>query len=209
MSKPTNQIIIPTVIEQEGRFERAYDIYSRLLRDRVIFLGGEIDGHTANLVVAQMLFLENQSADKDIIFYINGPGGSVYDAFAVYDTMQYVKCDIQTVGVGIQASAAAFLLSAGTKGKRLLLPHATVMIHQPAAATRGKVSDMEIDLREGLRMKKLMNEILAKNTGQPLKKIEQDVERDFWMDAEEAKKYGLVDKVIDSRKLADSVQKAA
>lgn len=204
-----SQILVPTVIEQEGRFERAYDIYSRLLRDRIIFLGGEIDGHTANLVVAQMLFLENQSPDKDIIFYINGPGGSVYDAFAIYDTMQYVKCDIQTVGVGIQASAAAFLLSSGTKGKRLLLPHATVMIHQPAAATRGKVTDMEIDLREGLRMKKLMNEIMAKNTGQTLRKIEADVERDFWMDADEAKKYGLVDKVIDSRKAADSVKKYA
>lgn len=209
MSDSRNQILIPTVIEQEGRFERAYDIYSRLLRDRVIFLGGEIDGHTANLVVAQMLFLENESADKDIIFYINGPGGSVYDALAIYDTMQYVKCDIQTVGVGVQASAASFLLSSGTKGKRLLLPHATVMIHQPASATRGRVTDMEIDLREGLRIKKLMNEILAKNTGQQLKKIEDDVERDFWMSAEEAAKYGLVDKVIDSRKLAASVQKAA
>lgn len=209
MAKTTSQILIPTVIEQEGRFERAYDIYSRLLRDRVIFLGGEINEHTANLVVAQMLFLENESADKDIIFYINGPGGSVYDAFAIYDTMKYVKCDIQTVGVGIQASAAAFLLSSGTKGKRLLLPHAMVMIHQPAAATRGKVTDMEIDLREGLRMKKLMNEILAKNTGQPLKKIEQDVERDFWMSAAEAENYGLVDKVIDSRKLAETIQKAA
>ncbi len=209
MSKSTNQVLVPTVIEQEGRFERAYDIYSRLLRDRVIFLGGEINEHTANLVVAQMLFLENQNPDKDIIFYINGPGGSVYDAFAIYDTMQYVKSDIQTVGVGIQASAAAFLLSSGTKGKRLLLPHATVMIHQPAAATRGKVTDMEIDLREGLRMKKLMNEIMSKNTGQPLKRIEQDVERDFWMSAAEAKKYGLADLVIDSRKLADKVQKAA
>lgn len=209
MSKPSGQILIPTVIEQEGRFERAYDIYSRLLRDRVIFLGGEIDGHTANLVVAQMLFLENQSQDKDIIFYINGPGGSVYDALAIYDTMQFVRCDIQTVGVGVQASAASFLLSSGTKGKRLLLPHATVMIHQPASATRGRVSDMEIDLKEGLRVKKLMNEILAKNTGQPLKKIESDVERDFWMNAEEAKKYGLADKVIDSRKLADSIQRAA
>lgn len=209
MSKPTSQILIPTVIEQEGRFERAYDIYSRLLRDRVIFMGGEINGHTANVVVAQMLFLENESPDKDIIFYINGPGGSVYDALAIYDTMEYVKCDIQTVGVGVQASAAAFLLSAGTKGKRLLLPHATVMIHQPESATRGRVSDMEISLKEGMRMKTLMNEILAKNTGQPLKKIETDVERDFWMSAQEAKDYGLVDKVIDSRKAADTVQKAA
>ena len=199
MSRPTNQVLVPTVIEQEGRFERAYDIYSRLLRDRVIFLGGEVNEHTANLVVAQMLFLENQDADKDIIFYINSPGGSAYDALAIYDTMQYVKCDIQTVGVGVQASAAAFLLCSGAKSKRLLLPHATVMIHQPSAGTRGKVTDMEIDLKEGLRLKKLLNEIMARNTGQSLRKIEADVERDFWMSAEEAKKYGLVDKVITSR----------
>ena len=199
MSELASAILVPTVIEQEGRFERAYDIYSRLLRDRIIFLGDEVNQHTANLVVAQMLFLENQDQDKDIIFYINSPGGSVYDAFAVYDTMQYVKSDIQTVGVGVQASAAAFLLSSGTKGKRLLLPHATVMIHQPTAGTKGRVSDMEIDLREGLRMKKLLNEIMAKNTGQTVKKIEADMERDFWMSAEEAKKYGLVDKVIQHR----------
>src|SRR3990167_2952083 len=199
MSRPSSSILVPTVIEQEGRFERAYDIYSRLLRDRIIFLGDEVDQHTANLIVAQMLFLENQDQNKDIIFYINSPGGSVYDAFAIYDTMQYVKSDIQTVGVGVQASAAAFLLSSGTKDKRLLLPHATVMIHQPTAGTKGRVSDMEIDLREGLRMKKLLNEIMAKNTGQTVKKIEADMERDFWMSAEEAKKYGLVDKVIQHR----------
>lgn len=206
---PKNQILIPTVIETEGRMERAYDIYSRLLKDRVIFLGNDVNEHTANLVVAQMLFLENQDSNKDIIFYINSPGGSVYDAFAIYDTMQFVKCDIQTVGIGVQASAAAFLLSSGTKGKRLLLPHATVMIHQPSAGTRGKVSDMEIDLREGLRMKRLLNEIMAKNTGQSIKKIESDMERDFWMSAEDAKKYGIVDEVINSRKLADTVQKQA
>jgi ATP-dependent Clp protease protease subunit len=206
---PKSQILVPTVIEQEGRFERAYDIYSRLLRDRVVFLGSEVSEHTSNLIIAQMLFLENQNSEKDIIFYINSPGGSVYDAFAIYDTMQYVKCDIQTVGVGIQASAAAFLLSSGTKGKRLILPHATVMIHQPSASAKGKVADMEIDLREGLRMKKLLNEILAKNTSQPVKKIEKDVDRDFWMSADEAKKYGLVDKVIDSRKLAETVPKQA
>lgn len=200
---------MPTVIEQEGRIERAYDIYSRLLKDRIIFLGNDVNEHTANLVVAQMLFLENQDPDKDIIFYINSPGGSVYDAFAIYDTMKFVKCDIQTVGIGVQASAAAFLLSSGAKGKRLILPHATVMIHQPSAGTRGKVSDMEIDLKEGLRMKKLLNEIMAKNTGQSVKKIEADMERDFWMSAEEAKKYGVVDKVIDSRKLAETVAKAA
>lgn len=204
-----SSVLVPTVIEQEGRFERAYDIYSRLLRDRVIFLGDEINFHTANLVVAQMLFLENQDSNKDIIFYINSPGGSAYDAFAIYDTMQYVKCDIQTVGIGIQASAASFLLSSGAKGKRLILPHATVMMHQPSAGTRGKVSDMEIDLREGLRMKKLLNEILARNTGQPLSRIEKDTDRDYWLNAHESKKYGLVDKVIDSRKLARSVQKSA
>lgn len=199
MNKPTNQVLVPTVIEQEGRMERAYDIYSRLLRDRIIFLGAEINEHTANLIIAQMLFLENQDSNKDIIFYINSPGGSAYDALAIYDTMQYVKSDIQTVGIGVQASAAAFLLSSGTKGKRLLLPNATVMIHQPSAGTRGKVTDMEIDLKEGLRLKKLLNQIMAKNTGQKLSRIEADVDRDFWLSASEAKAYGLVDKVITSR----------
>lgn len=199
MNKPTNQILVPTVIEQEGRMERAYDIYSRLLRDRIIFLGGEVNEHSANLIIAQMLFLENQDSNKDIIFYINSPGGSAYDALAIYDTMQYVKSDVQTVGIGVQASAAAFLLSSGTKGKRLLLPNSTVMIHQPSAGTRGKVTDMEIDLKEGLRLKKLLNEIMAKNTGQKLSKIESDVERDFWLSANEAKAYGLIDKVIVKR----------
>lgn len=199
MSK-ISQTLVPTVIEQEGRYERAYDIYSRLLKDRIIFLGDEVSEHTANLVVAQMLFLENQDPDKDIIFYINSPGGSVYHAFAIYDTMQYVKPDIQTVGIGVQASAAAFLLSSGAKGKRLLLPHSTVMIHQPSsAAERAKITDLEIDLKEGLRLKKLLNEILAKNTGQKLAKIEKDVDRDYWMTPTEAKTYGLVDKVISSR----------
>jgi len=206
---PRNQVLVPTVIEQEGRAERAYDIYSRLLRDRIIFLGDDVNEHTANLVVAQLLFLENQDPNKDIILYINSPGGSVYDALAIYDTMQFVKSDIQTVGIGVQASAAAFLLSSGTKGKRLLLPHATVMIHQPSSGTRGKVTDQEIDLREALRVKKLMEQIMAKNTGQKIEKIHEDMERDFWMTADDAVKYGLVDKVIDSRKLADSVQKQA
>ncbi|MGH7157153.1 MAG: ATP-dependent Clp protease proteolytic subunit [Candidatus Saccharimonadales bacterium] len=210
VSRPTSQILVPTVIEQEGRYERAYDIYSRLLRDRIIFLGDDVNEHTANLVVAQMLFLENQDPNKDIIFYINSPGGSVYDAFAIYDTMQFVKPDIQTVGIGVQASAAAFLLSSGTKGKRLILPHGTVMIHQPSSASsRSKISDLEIDLREGIRLKKLLNGILAKNTGQPVSKVEKDVDRDYWMSADEAKKYGLVDKVIDSRKLAESIPKSA
>ncbi|HVX58904.1 MAG TPA: ATP-dependent Clp protease proteolytic subunit [Candidatus Saccharimonadales bacterium] len=209
MNKPTSQILVPTVIEQEGRMERAYDIYSRLLRDRIIFLGDDVNEHTANLVVAQMLFLENQDADKDIILYINSPGGSVYDAMAIYDTMQFVKCDIQTVGIGVQASAAAFLLSSGTPGKRFLLPHATVMIHQPSSGTRGKVTDQEIDLREALRVKRMMEEIMARNTGQDIKKVHEDMERDFWMTAEDAKKYGLVDRIIDTRKLADTVQKSA
>lgn len=195
-TNPKNSILVPTVIESDGRMERAYDIYSRLLKDRIIFLGSEVNQHTANLVVAQMLFLENEDPKKDIKLYINSPGGSVYDAFAIYDTMQYVKCDIQTVGIGVQASAAAFLLSSGTKGKRFLLPHATVMIHQPSAGTRGKVTDMEIDLKEGLRLKHLLNQILAKNTGQTVKKIELDAERDYWMSADEAKKYGVVDKVL-------------
>ena len=193
---PRNSVLVPTVIESDGRMERAYDIYSRLLKDRIVFLSTDVNEHTANLIIAQMLFLENEDPKKDIKFYINSPGGSVYDAFAIYDTMHYVKCDVQTVGIGVQASAAAFLLSSGAKGKRFLLPHATVMIHQPSSGTRGRVTDMEIDLKEGLRIKKLLNEILAKNTGQPLKKIETDVERDFWMTASEAKKYGLADKVI-------------
>jgi ATP-dependent Clp protease, protease subunit len=198
-TKPTNSVLVPTVIESDGRVERAYDIYSRLLKDRIIFLGTEVNEHTANLIIAQMLFLENEDPKKDIKLYINSPGGSVYDAFAIYDTMQYVKCDVQTVGIGVQASAAAFLLSSGAKDKRFILPHATVMIHQPSSGTRGRVSDMEIDLKEGLRLKKLLNEILARNTGQPLKKIEQDVERDFWLNADEAKKYGIVDKVINKK----------
>lgn len=188
--------LIPTVIESEGRYERAYDIYSRLLKDRIIFLGEQVDQHTANLIVAQLLFLQSEDAKKDIYFYINSPGGSVYDALAIYDTMQYVKNDIQTVGIGMQASAAAFLLSSGTKGKRFILPNATVMIHQPSSGTRGKVTDQEIDLRESLRVKKLLEEIMAKNTGQKHAQIHDDMERDRWMTATEAHKYGIIDKVI-------------
>lgn len=194
----TNQVLIPTVIENEGRYERAYDIYSRLLKDRIVFLGSDVNEATANLVVAQLLFLQAEDSKKDIFFYINSPGGSVYDALAIYDTMQYVTNDIQTVGIGVQASAAAILLSSGTKGKRFLLPHSTVMIHQPSSGTRGKVTDQEIDLREALRVKKLIEEIMAKNTDQKLTKIHSDMERDFWMTAPEAKKYGLIDAVIDN-----------
>lgn len=192
-------LLIPTVIENEGRVERAYDIYSRLLKDRIIFVGEDINPHTANLIIAQLLFLENEDPKKDITMYINSPGGSVYDALAIYDTMKYVKSDIQTVGIGIQASAAAFLLSSGAKGKRLLLPNATVMIHQPSAGTRGKVTDMEIDLKEGLRLKNKLNEIMAENTGQKVEKVKNDMERDYWMSSEEAKKYGIVDKILTER----------
>jgi len=188
--------LIPTVIESDGRVERAYDIYSRLLKDRIVFLGDDVNPHTANLITAQLLFLDNEDPKKDIFLYINSPGGSVYDALAVYDTMQYVKADIQTVGIGVQASAAAFLLSSGAKGKRFLLPHATVMIHQPSSGTRGKVTDQEIDLRESLRVKKLLEEIMARNTGQKASKIHEDMERDRWMTADEAKKYGIVDGVL-------------
>lgn len=197
---PTNQILIPTVIESEGRYERAYDIYSRLLKDRIIFLGSDVNEAAANIIVAQLLFLQAEDDKKDIYFYINSPGGSVYDALAIYDTMQYVTNDIQTVGIGVQASAAAFLLSSGTKGKRFLLPNATVMIHQPSSGTRGKVTDQEIDLRESLRIKKLLETIMAKNTGQPVEKIHEDLERDKWLDAKEAEKYGIVDAIITSPK---------
>lgn len=191
-------VLVPTVIENEGRYERAYDIYSRLLKDRIVFLGTAVEQTTANLIVAQLLFLQAQDAKKDIFFYINSPGGSVYDALAIYDTMQYITNDVQTVGIGMQASAAAFLLSSGTKGKRFVLPNATVMIHQPSSGTRGKVTDQEIDLKESLRVKKLLEEIMAKNTGQKREKIHEDMERDKWLTATEAKKYGIVDDVINT-----------
>lgn len=191
-----SSVLVPTVIENEGRYERAYDIYSRLLKDRIIFLGQDVNDVTANLIVAQLLFLENSDSGKPINFYINSPGGSVYDALAIYDTMKFVKSPVHTFGIGMQASAAAFLLSSGHKGKRFLLPHATVMIHQPSSGTRGKVTDQEIDLKESLRVKKLLQEMMAENTGQPIKKIHVDMERDFWMTADQAKDYGLVDQVI-------------
>lgn len=196
LTPPTNSILVPTVIENDGRVERAYDIYSRLLKDRIIFLGTDVNAHTANLIVAQLLFLQNEDPKKDIYLYINSPGGSVYDGMAIYDTMQYIKNDVQTVGIGLQASMGAFLLSSGTKGKRFLLPNAKVMIHQPSSGTRGKVTDMEIDLKESIRVRKLLNEILAKNTGQKLSQIEKDVDRDYWMSSEEAVSYGLVDGIL-------------
>lgn len=195
-TKPTSSILIPTVIENDGRVERAYDIYSRLLKERIIFLGTDVNSHTANLIVAQLLFLQNEDPKKDIQIYINSPGGSVSDGLAIYDTIRHIKNDVSTVGIGLQASMGAFLLSSGTKGKRFILPHAKVMIHQPSSGTQGTVSDMEISLKESLRIKQLLNEIMAKNTGQKLSKIEKDVDRDYWMTAEEAVKYGIADKII-------------
>lgn len=196
MSDVTSQVLIPTVVENEGRYERAYDIYSRLLKERIIFLGSDVNEASANVVVAQLLFLQASDPKKDIFFYINSPGGSVYDALAIYDTMQFITNDVQTVGIGVQASAAAFLLSSGAKGKRSVLPNATVMIHQPSSGTRGKVTDQEIDLRESLRIKKLLEEIMAANTGQKPEKIHEDMERDKWLTAREALDYGIVDKII-------------
>jgi ATP-dependent Clp protease protease subunit len=191
-------VLVPTVVESDGRYERAYDIYSRLLKDRIIFLGSDVNEASANVVVAQLLFLQSEDPKKDIFFYINSPGGSVYDALAIYDTMQFITNDVQTVVIGVQASAAAFLLSSGTKGKRLALPNATVMIHQPSSGTRGKVTDQEIDLRESLRIKSLLESIMAKNTGQKPEKIHLDMERDKWLTAEEAKKYGIIDSIVTS-----------
>lgn len=192
--------LVPTVIEKSPLGERAYDIYSRLLKERIIFLTDEVNQTTASLIIAQMLFLEAEDPKKDIMLYINSPGGSVYDGLGIYDTMSHLKCDVATIGVGVQASMGAFLLASGTKGKRSLLPHATVMIHQPSAGSRGKVTDMEIDLKEGIRLKKLLNEIMAANTGQKVERIEKDSDRDNWMTAEEAVKYGLVDQIVSSRK---------
>lgn len=195
MNKPSDYLV-PTVIESSRDGERAFDIYSRLLKERIIFLGEEVNEHTANLVVAQLLHLAYEDPKADIQLYINSPGGSVYDGLAIFDTMQFIKPDVATFGIGLQASMGAFLLSSGAKGKRYALPNARVMIHQPSSGTHGKITDQEITLREGIYLKKRLNEILAKNTGQKLAKIEKDVDRDFWMSAEESVKYGIVDKVV-------------
>lgn len=191
--------MVPYVIEQTNRGERSYDIFSRLLKDRIIFLGDEIDDNTASLVVAQMLFLEMEDPDADIMLYINSPGGSVTSGMAIYDTMRYLKCEVSTVCVGMAASMGAFLLSSGTKGKRIALPNAEIMIHQPLGGTQGQTTDMQIHVERMLRIKKHLNEILAANTGKPLETICADTERDNFMSAEEAKEYGLVDKVIYNR----------
>ncbi len=191
--------LVPVVIEQTPRGERAYDIYSRLLKDRIILLGFPIDDHIANLIVAQLLFLEAEDPEKDIYMYINSPGGVVTSGMAIFDTMNYIKPDVATICMGQAASMGAFLLSAGAKGKRYALPNARIMIHQPLGGFQGQATDIEIHAREILRMKKLLNEYLAKHTGQPVEKIEQDTERDYFMSAQEAKEYGLIDKVIESR----------
>ncbi|MDH0092707.1 ATP-dependent Clp endopeptidase proteolytic subunit ClpP [Achromobacter mucicolens] len=196
---PTGLGYIPMVIEQSGRGERAYDIYSRLLRERLIFLVGPVNDATANLVVAQLLFLESENPDKDISLYINSPGGSVYAGMAIFDTMQFVKPDVSTLCTGLAASMGAFLLAAGKKGKRFTLPNSRIMIHQPSGGAQGQASDIQIQAREILDLRERLNRILAQNTGQSMERIELDTERDNFMSAEDAVSYGLVDKVMASR----------
>ncbi|MBR1781672.1 MAG: ATP-dependent Clp endopeptidase proteolytic subunit ClpP [Oscillospiraceae bacterium] len=191
--------LVPYVIQQTSRGERSYDIFSRLLDDRIIFLSEEVNDTTASLVVAQLLYLEAQDPDKDIMFYINSPGGSVTAGMAIYDTMRYIKCDVSTICIGMAASMGAFLLSSGAKGKRIALTNAEVMIHQPSAGTQGKVTDMEIDVEHVLRIKDRLNRLLAENTGKTPEQIKADTERDHWLSAEEAKEYGLIDQVLYQR----------
>ena len=191
--------MIPTVIETSGRGERAFDIYSRLLRERIIFMGSAIDAEVANLIVAQLLFLDSEDPEKDIYLYVNSPGGSVSAGMGIYDTIKQIRPDVCTICVGFAASMGAFLLSAGTKGKRMSLPHSRIMIHQPLGGAQGQATDIEIQAREILYIKQRLNEILAENTGKPLEQIQEDTERDFFMSAEEAKNYGLIDQVIDRR----------
>ena len=191
--------LVPYVIEQTSRGERSYDIYSRLLKERIIFLGEEVNDVTAGLVVSQLLFLESEDPDKDINLYIHSPGGSVTAGMAIYDTMQYVKCDVSTMGRGLAASMGAFLLSGGTKGKRLALPNAEIMIHQPSGGAQGQATEIEIAAEHILRTKKKLNTILSENTGQPYETIVKDTERDNWLTAQEALEYGLIDKVMENR----------
>ena len=188
--------LVPTVVEETNRGERAYDIYSRLLKERVVFLGDEVNSATANIVVAQLLHLAFEDPKKDIKLYINSPGGSVYDGLAIIDTMNYIEPDVQTIGIGLQASMGAMLLSAGAKGKRYVLPNSRIMIHQPSSGTQGKITDQEIALKEGIYLKQKLAEMLAKNTGKDVKRVIKDMDRDNWMSAEEAKTYGLIDEVL-------------
>ncbi|HUG08031.1 MAG TPA: ATP-dependent Clp endopeptidase proteolytic subunit ClpP [Acidimicrobiia bacterium] len=194
--------VIPTVFEQTSRGERYFDIYSRLLKDRIIFLGTPIDDNIANLIMAQLLHLESDDPDKDIFLYINSPGGSITSLFAIYDTMQYIKPDVNTVCMGMAASAAAVILAGGAHGKRFALPHARMMLHQPHGGAQGQASDIEIQARLIVQMREQLNQILAEHSGQPLEKIEHDTERDYWMMAEEAKEYGVIDGVLTRRELA-------
>jgi ATP-dependent Clp protease, protease subunit len=191
--------MVPIVIEQSGRGERAYDIYSRLLRDRVVFIVGPINDQTANLVVAQMLFLESENPDKEIALYINSPGGSVYSGMAIYDTMQFIKCDVSTICVGMAASMGAFLLAAGAKGKRFALPNSRIMIHQPSGGSQGQASDIEIQAREILYLRERINRILADRTGQAVEQISRDTDRDNFMSSDDALKYGLIDRIFVKR----------
>ncbi len=200
--------IIPYVIEQSGRGERVYDIYSRLLKDRIIFLGTPIDDYVANLLIAQLLFLESEDPEKDINIYINSPGGSVTAGLAIYDTMQYIKPDITTLCIGQAASMGAILLAAGTKGKRYCLPHSRIMIHQPMGGSYGQASDIAIQAKEILRMRESLNLILANHTGQPLDKIQADTDRDFFMSGEESRQYGIVDHVMANRDDLDKIARA-
>ncbi|MCU1456372.1 MAG: protease subunit of ATP-dependent protease [Actinomycetia bacterium] len=203
MSDPfRNQIPFPTVIEQTNRGERTYDVYSRLLKDRVIFLGTPVDSTVANLIIAQLLHLESEEPDKDISIYINSPGGEITGLFAIYDTMQFVKPDIQTICIGQAASAAAVLLAAGTHGKRLVLPHARILIHQPHGGAQGQAVDIALQAKEIVRMRETLDELLAYHTGQSIEKVSKDTDRDFIMSAEEAKIYGMVDEVITNRELS-------
>jgi ATP-dependent Clp protease protease subunit len=191
--------LVPIVIEKTPQGERAYDIYSRLLKDRIIMLNGEINDYVSNIIVSELLFLESEDADKDIFIYINSPGGGITAGLAIYDTMQYIKCDVSTMCLGTAASMGAILLAAGTKGKRYSLPHSRIMIHQPLGGVSGQATEIEIHAKEILRLRKLVNEIMAKHTGKRLKTIEKDTERDYFMDSQEALKYGIIDKVIYSR----------
>lgn len=189
--------LVPTVVEETSRGERAYDIYSRLLNDRIVFLGDQVTPETANIVVAQLLFLANEDPKRDIKLYINSPGGSVYDGLAIIDTMNYIQPDVQTIGIGLQASMGAMLLACGTKGKRYLLPNSRVMIHQPSSGTNGKVTDQEITLHESITVKKKLIEIFAERTGKSIKQVEKDMDRDNWMSAQEALAYGIVDEIVE------------
>ena len=198
---PETMQLVPMVVEQTNRGERAYDIYSRLLKDRIVFLGGQVDDHVANIIIAQMLFLESEDPEKEIHLYVNSPGGHVTSGLAIYDTMQYVKCDVSTLCFGQAASMGAVLLAAGAEGKRYALPHSRIMLHQPMGGFQGQATDIDIHAKEILRLRQSLDEILVKHTKQPADKLHADKERDFFMSGDEAKKYGIIDKVITSRDL--------